>query len=226
MDLNGKIAIITGASRGLGKVLAKRLAAEGASVVMSSNDAAELEAAAKEAGGTAIPADVTDQEQVKKLAEEAVKRFGRIDIWINNAGVWMPYGPLTNLTSERAHKLMEVNFFGTMYGSQAALGQMRKQKSGAILNIISIRAKEPRAGCAAYAASKYAQNGFTQVLRHEAEPEGIKVIGIYPSRIQTDLFNEEKPADYDKFMTSAYVVDRILENLKKEVPENDVDIKQ
>ena len=226
MIIKDKVVVITGASRGLGRVLALAFAKEGARLVLSSRSVDELEKMRRELEAEFFPADVTKANEINELADFAVQKFGRIDVWINNAGIWMPHAPIEEMDWERVHNLVEVNLFGTVYGSKAALIQMKKQQSGTIINIISVSALQGRPRSSGYCASKYAADGFTKSLRLEAQPENIKVLAVYPGGMKTGIFDEEKPADYDKYMEPDFVAETIIGNLKKENPEEELIIRR
>ena len=119
---------------------------------------------------------------------------------------------------------MEVNFFGTLFGSQAAFSQMHKQKSGTIVNILSIRVKEPKPETAGYAASKAAATAMTNTLRIEAEPYGVHIIGVFPSRMKTNLFGEHTHLqhNYHDHMEPVDVAKMIIENVKKDRPDDEM----
>ena len=219
MELKNKVIVITGASKGLGKNLSQAFVAHGATVVMSGREQVSLEAAATAMEATAIAADVTKPEQVSNVAAEVIKKFGRIDIWINNAGIWFAHEPIEEIDWRRAHELFEVNFFGLVYGSQEAMLQMRKQGGGTIVNILSSSALDGRPLSSAYCASKFAADGFTKTLRYETEHDSITVIGVYPGGIKTELFHSNVPQDYDAYMEPHDVVSKIIGNLLQEKPE-------
>ncbi len=219
IDLTNKVIVITGASRGLGAVLAEVLSKSGARVTITARNAAELATVAKQTGAESIVADVTKEADMIRVAQTVMKKHGTLDIWINNAGVWMARSPVETADMNKAHELIEVNLFGTVYGTRAALGIMNKTRQGMIVNIVSTAALLPRPDSAMYSASKFAARGFTDSLRAEVAPRGITVIGIYPGGIKTHLFDEAKPADYDSFMDPYDVALRIVENLTKREPE-------
>lgn len=221
MDLKDKVVVITGASRGLGRAIAETLSEEGCELVVSSRSKERLEGLASKIKVYAVEADVRKESDVVNLAAEAVKKFGRIDIWINNAGIWIPHDLVEDIDWARAHDMMEVNFFGTAYGSKAALRYMKQQKSGMIINILSTSALKGNPKSSAYAASKYAQRGFTDALRDEVRENGITVISVYPGGMKTILFNEQLPEDYDKYMEPTSVARKIVANLKSEKPEEE-----
>ncbi len=225
MTIKDKVVVITGASRGLGKALAALFANEGAKLVLSSRPGKELEKAGRELGVETFPADVTKEDEIVKLADFALEKFGRIDIWINNAGIWMPHALIEEMDWKKVHELVEVNLFGTVYGSKAALIQMKKQQTGVIINIISVSALEGRPGSSGYCASKYAAVGFTKSLRLEVKQDNIKVLAIYPDKMKTNLFDEKKPENYGGFMSPEFVAENLLKNLKKDSPEEELIIR-
>jgi NAD(P)-dependent dehydrogenase (short-subunit alcohol dehydrogenase family) len=222
MDFQDKVIVITGASRGLGLALSSFLAKEGAKLILSSRAGEDLEKAGRELNAEIFPADVTKEDEIKKLADFAVQKFGRIDVWVNNAGIWIPHTSIENMDLKRVHDMIEVNLFGTIYGSKAALIQMKKQGSGTIINILSTSALEGRPGSSGYCASKWAAVGFTKSLRLEVESAGIKVLAIYPGGMKTNLFDEEKSKNYESYMEPDFVAGKIIENLKKESPEEEL----
>jgi NADP-dependent 3-hydroxy acid dehydrogenase YdfG len=216
--MKDKIVVITGASRGLGKTLAEMLREKGARLVIGARNKEELDALAKKIDALPVVMDVTKEKDVQKLSLKAVKKFGRIDIWINNAGVWPPKAPLENVDMKLAHQVFEVNFFGPAYGSRAALIQMKKQGSGTIVNIISTAALLPRPEQTIYAASKHATKGFTDSLRDEVKNTPLKIIAIYPGGFQSHLFDKAKPLNFNEYMTTEEVAEKIIGNLLKAEP--------
>ncbi|TSC68443.1 MAG: short-chain dehydrogenase/reductase [Parcubacteria group bacterium Gr01-1014_56] len=224
MKLSGAVVVITGASRGLGKCLANELKAQGAKVVVGDLESEDLRTTLAELEAPGLHCDVTERAHVEALAQEAIKHYGRIDIWINNAGIWMPYGPVEELDFKRARALMEVNYFGLAHGTVEALKHMRKKGQGVIVNMISVRGLEGKGLAAGYSASKFAAEGFTQAVRAEVAGSGVSVIGIYPYRMKTGLFGENKHADYDSSMEPEEVATIIIENLKEADPAEHVEI--
>ena len=220
MRLKDSIVVITGAAHGLGRALAVACASAGAKIVMSDFDDMALSKTADELSVLSVPADVTKEEDVHSLAKKTLDHFGRIDIWINNAGIGIPHTKFEDLSMADLHKLMDVNFFGLAYGSQVAYKQMLTQKSGAIINIVSVRALDEflKQGTTAYGASKSAAHGFTNILRLEAEGNGIFVGGVYHTRTKTNFHNTQKPEDYDTFMEPSFVADAIVHNILQNSP--------
>ncbi len=226
MELKDKVVVITGSSSGLGKTLAQKFIETDSRVVISSRNSEDLEDVSKELGVTKFVADVTKEEDIKNLAEFAVLKFGRIDIWVNNAGIWIPHDTFENMDLKRVHDMVEVNLFGTIYGSKYAYLQMKKQQQGVIVNIISTSALTGRAGSSGYCASKYAATGFTKSIQLETSGTGIKIIAVYPGGMQTHLFDEKLPKDIDDYMEPSDVADKIIDNLKKPEPELEMIIKK
>ena len=224
MELKNAAVVLTGGARGLGAALARELTHRGAHVLISDIDSTDLTDLGVELDSPTMHCNVTDREQVEALGRAAIDEWGAIDIWINNAGIWMPYAPAENIDFGRAHQLIEVNYFGLAYGMLEAIKHMRERKSGVILNTISVRALKGKALGAAYSASKFAAEGFTQSVRDEVKESDIRVIGVYPYRIKTGLFGENKHEDYDQSMEPADVAKIIVDNLAKREPAEHVEI--
>jgi len=226
MDLKNKVVIITGSTKGLGKALACAFLNEHAKVVINARDKKGLEEVSKEIGAIGYAGDVTKESDMKKLADFAVKKFGKLDIWINNAGIWLPHKPIEKTDWKRAHNLMEVNLFGTVYGAKSALAQMRKQDFGCIINIISTSGLDGKINETAYCSSKFAVRGFTESLMKEVDGNRIKILGVYPGGMQTNLFDEKKPKNYKEFMDPNFVAQKIIQNLKLAKPKDKLIIKR
>ena len=222
MDIKDKAVVITGGSSGLGKALAEVFKNAGGQVLICSNNQAELNQTAQELGVEGVVCDITDPEEVKKLAEETAKKFGRIDIWINNAGVGNHHTAIEDQEPARVHQMMEVNFFGMMYGCQDAFRVMRNQKSGTIINVVSVRAMKAHPLSAGYSATKWAARGFAEALRVAGETEDISVINVYPTGMKTEFFNKNKPEDYGNFLEPKDVATQILKNLELDNPQDDL----
>lgn len=221
MEPSSPVVVITGAGRGLGKALADGYAARQAKLVLADVRQEEVAAVASALQAVPVVVDVTDEGRMEHLAQTALEHFGRIDCWINNAGIWMPHAPIEEQEVKRMRDLLEVNFFGTLYGSRAAYVRMRKH-GGTIINILSIRVLEPKIGTTGYAASKAAATAMTKTLRMEAAAYGIRVFGVYPARIHTQLFEEKMPESFDDHMDPAHVAERIIVNAESSNPELDL----
>ncbi len=213
--MNTEVVVITGGSKGLGRALAKEFISKEWRVIICAKDTGEIEAVAEELGATPFAADVTRETDIKALADFAVSTFGRIDIWINNAGVWLPHAPVEELDIDRVKKIFEVNVFGSMSGSKYALIQMRKQGVGTIVNIVSTSGLTGHPGSSGYAASKWALRGFTESLRAECRGTDVRIISVYPSYMKTSLFDESLPQDIDTYLSPESVAREIVENLDR-----------
>lgn len=192
-DLRNQVVVITGASSGIGRAAAQAFARAGARLVLAARSEAALAVAAREcaeAGGEAIPApcDVTDAEQVLHLAETARQRFGRIDVWVNDAGVHL-LGRLDEVPLEDLRQVIDVNLMGTVHGCRAALPVFRAQGAGVLINIASIAGTVGQPYAGAYVASKWAVRGLSEALRMEVmDQPGIHVCTVLPPSIDTPLF--------------------------------------
>jgi glucose 1-dehydrogenase len=218
MNLKEKVVVITGSSKGLGKALAKAFLNEGSKVVINSRDRSELKEAVEEMGVLGICADVTNEDELTYLLEETVKELGNVDIWINNAGIWIPKTSVEKLNMLLVQKMFDVNVIGTINGCRVALRFMKKKGSGTIVNIISDSAlKLSKVSASVYSASKCAISGFTKSVREENS--NIPMLSIYPGAMKTEIFGKNKPENYKDFMDPEYVARKVIDNLKKESPE-------
>jgi short-subunit dehydrogenase len=196
--ISEQVVVITGASSGIGRETAVRLGERGASVVLAARNETALGEAAKEVerlGGKAqiVVTDVAEWDQVERLAREAVNRFGRIDTWVNNAGV-NEYATVEEMTIEEIERIIRVNLMGEIHGMKAAVPNMKRQGQGTIINVASILAQRSVPLHAAYGAAKHGIAGFTETLRLELEHEksGITVTLVMPTYINTPLFRHSR----------------------------------
>jgi NADP-dependent 3-hydroxy acid dehydrogenase YdfG len=192
-NIVGKVVVITGASSGLGEATARHLAAEGASVVLGARRTDRIQSLAAELTGKgskalALATDVTHPDQVKRLVDAAVEKFGRIDVMLNNAGL-MPLAPLERLNIDDWNRAIDVNIKGVLYGIAAALPYMKQQKSGHIINVSSVAGHKVRPGNAVYAATKHAVRALSEGLRMEVKPYNIRITVISPGAVATELVN-------------------------------------
>jgi short-subunit dehydrogenase len=187
-----KVIVITGASSGIGRATALALAKKGAHVVLAARREDPLDELAQscEALGVralVVPTDVSEAAAVRALATQAVHAFGRIDGWVNNAGVYL-VGSLEETPDDAFRQVMETNFFGTVYGARAALAQFRHQGRGTLINVSSVFGSTAAPYVSAYAASKFAVRGFSASIRQEFEGTGIHVCTILPAAVDTPLW--------------------------------------
>jgi 3-oxoacyl-[acyl-carrier protein] reductase len=185
MNMLGKIALITGATRGIGKAIALKLKAEGATVVVTGRNE-ELLAAWEREGALAKAADVTNVEQVEALVAEIVKRLGRIDVVVNNAGVTQD-GLLMRMRDDDWQKVIDTNLTGVFNVCRSAIRPMLKQRQGSIVNISSVIGVTGNAGQTNYAASKAGVIGFSKALAKEVASRNILVNVVAPGYIDTDM---------------------------------------
>lgn len=191
--LRGQVVVITGASSGLGRATAVCFAARGCAVVLAARRREELEETARmcrDAGGAAhvVVTDVTLEDQVAGLCQAALSRFGRIDVWINNAGVSL-FAPLEQAPFEEHRRVLETNLYGAMYAARAVVPVFVRQKRGVMINVGSILSKVGQPFVPSYAISKFALRGLTEVLRVElADEPDIHVCSILPYAIDTQHF--------------------------------------
>lgn len=187
----GRVVAITGASSGIGRATAVRLARDGAAIVACARRADRLERLGRDigaAGGQAltIVADVTHEADMNGLVARAVERFGRLDVMVCNAGFAI-YGAIDNITPAQMHKLVDINYFGTYYATRAALPVFRRQGTGHIVMVSSIVGKRGVPFMGAYSATKFAQVGLAECLRSEVQGSGIHVSVVYPVSTTTEF---------------------------------------
>ncbi|MBA7615175.1 3-oxoacyl-[acyl-carrier-protein] reductase FabG [subsurface metagenome] len=208
-SVDGKVAIVTGSGRGIGKAIALTLAEAGADTILVARTKEQIDATAEEIRKMgrkvlSLPTDVTEQDQVRKVVDETVAHFGRIDILCNNAGIYMNK-PIINvpgeklrgqagyeageevLTLEDWHKVIKTNLTSAFLFAQAVGPHMMKQKKGKVINTSSTAADEGLPGLAAYSASKAGLSTFTRCLASEWGPFNINVNAVAPGMIRTDM---------------------------------------
>jgi NAD(P)-dependent dehydrogenase (short-subunit alcohol dehydrogenase family) len=233
-----KAVVITGGSRGLGLLLARRLAAEGARLTILARDASELEDARRELAECGaevlfLPCDVRDQQQVEEAISKAAGRYGRIDVLINNAGV-IQVGPLEHMTLADFEDAMAVHFRGPLHTMWAAIPYMRRQGEGRIVNIASIGGLVAVPHLAPYSASKFALVGLSDALRAELAKNNIQITTVCPGLMRTGsppnaLFKGRHREEYTLFtilgtqrfssMDAGHAADQILDACRHGDPE-------
>jgi len=190
MDLSGKVAVVTGASMGIGEAIAKLFVQKGAHVVFLSRDTGRAEAARARAGHTdrsiALSCDIRNREEIDKVINLTVHSFHRIDIWVNNAGKGiMDASNQADMSSVR--DVFNLNFFGALESMQAVIPVMKQQGSGTIINISSVAGHIPLPFHGVYSATKFAMNAFGKAARVELKSDGIHVMTVCPGYVRTDF---------------------------------------
>jgi NADP-dependent 3-hydroxy acid dehydrogenase YdfG len=213
--LNGSVVVLTGASSGIGRVAARLFAKERARLVLASRSAPALEEVERlcvELGteALAVPTDVRDEAQVLALRDAAVERFGRIDVWVNDAASYL-LGTMEEVPSEVVREILETNVMGYVHGTKAALGQFRKQGRGTLISVGSVAGKTPYAKASAYCASKHAIHAMNAALRQELVGTRIRACVVAPASVDTPLFDHA--ANYTgleiKVMPPIYSAERV-----------------
>lgn len=192
--LQDKVAVITGGSRGLGFAIAQTYAHAGAKIVIASRSAQSVNEAVdslREAGypATGLACDVADIAQVDALAAHAVETFGRIDIWVNNAGLSAPYGPTAHVPSDHFLHVIQTNIIGTYNGSVVAMRLFTAQKSGKLINVLGRGDKGSISLQNAYSSSKVWVRNFTKALAQEYRHSGVDVFGFNPGLVKTEMLS-------------------------------------
>lgn len=196
-----KIALVTGASRGIGRAISVSLAAAGSHVVAVARNARQLDELVAEisaAGGaaTALPADLAEESQLREVFQSIDRRFSRLDVLVNNAGLGV-FGPLAEYPTSDLDRLLAVNLRAPFLCCREALQRMIPQKSGYIINIASVVGFKGYVHQAAYTATKHGVMGLTKVLAAEAQPHGIRSSVILPGGVDTDMVGDARP-DLDR----------------------------
>lgn len=195
MDINDQVVVITGAGKGLGHELALQLAKEKVKLALISrteSDLKKLSSDIKRLGNECeyFVCDVSDERKVKETVEKIIKSFNKIDILINNAGIWWE-GPVDEIPEGKSKELFDTVSLGTIYFTNSVLPYMRKQNGGQIFNVISqagIETPGENGQYAEYTAAKFAITGFTKSVEEELKDTNIKVIGFYPGGMNTEIF--------------------------------------
>lgn len=209
LSLDGQVAIITGASRGIGRAISVTFARAGASVVLAARTESDLTHVAQEirkrrpdSQTMALRVDVADERDVERMIEQALERFGRVDILVNNAGVWA-FKSVQETSVAEWDRMMETNLRGVFLCAKAVLRPMIQQQSGQIINISSAAGKRGYGNMAAYCASKFGVTGFTEALAEEVQPHNIRVVAICPGAVANSRYEHDpRPADELKMLST------------------------
>ncbi len=197
--LKGKVAVITGGGRGIGRSVALVFAQEGANLVLASRTPDEIDGVCEEVNSLgvqciAVPTDITIKSEVENLMARAIRTFGQVDILVNNAGVAI-HNPIESIREEDWDLTMAVNLKGVFLCTQAVFQLMCDKGSGYILNISSVSGKMGHRNGGAYCASKFAVNGFTETIAAEGKQFGVKAAVVCPGPVDTRMRRENHPDD-------------------------------
>ena len=196
MNLNGKIAIVTGGSKGIGRAIAEALRRNGVHVCISARHQSEIDQAVAELAtigegrAVGITCDVRNHEQVKALLDHSVSELGGVDILVNNAGIGI-FETVAEMSPEDFRAILETNLFGVFYCCHEAIPRMKQRGGGYIINISSLAGANAHPRMAAYNASKFGLNGFSEALMQEVRHDGIKVSYIMPGSVNTEFGGDE-----------------------------------
>lgn len=207
-SLAGKIAVVTGATKGIGRAIAESLVSAGAKVIITARHENEIEeTVAKLGNAEGYVCDVRDYDQVKSFFAE----IGGVDILVNNAGIGI-FAPVESTSVEDFRAVLETNIFGVFYCCHEAIPLMKKRGGGYIINISSLAGANPHANMAAYNASKFGLNGFSEALMQEVRHDGIKVSYIMPGSVNTE-FGGDEPGDEKSWQLQPDDIARVVLNL-------------
>ena len=213
MNLNNKTAIVTGGTKGIGRAIAEELRREGISVCIAARNQSEIDQAVSKLGDntTGFICDVRDHDQVRALVEYTVKEFGGLDILVNNAGIGI-FETVEETSPEDFRAVLETNLFGVFYCCHEAIPQMKKRGGGYIINISSLAGANPHPRMAAYNASKFALNGFSEALMQEVRHDNIKVSYIMPGSVNTE-FGGDSTSDEKSWQLTPQDIARVVIDL-------------
>jgi len=217
MSLEKKVAIITGGTRGIGRAIAESLAASGATVCLTARRQAEIDEMCSRLSrthgdrATGFACDVRDYEQVKALFASVEKELGGLDILINNAGVGL-FQPVEQMSPEDFRRILETNLFGVFYCCHEAIPRLKRRGGGYIINISSLAGANPHPQMAAYNASKFGLNGFSEALMQEVRHDGIKVSYVMPGSVNTE-FGGDEPSDAKSWQLQPPDIARVVMDL-------------
>jgi len=190
MEIEGKVVVVTGASMGIGEAIAKAFVDRGAKVVLLSREAERAEAARSRIGNSdktlALACDVRQHGEIDRVVTSTIQHFGRIDVWVNNAGHGL-IDSVAKMDLSACRDLFETNLFGTLAGMQAVIPTMKQQGSGTIINISSVAGHVPLAYSGAYSGSKFAMNAMGKAARIELRKRNINVLTVCPGYVQTNF---------------------------------------
>ena len=221
--MSNKVALITGASQGIGQAIAKKLSSLGYQLTLFSRSEEKLEKVASEISTEVLiqAGDVSKPEDAEHAIETTISRFGKIDALINNAGMSGYAGPLENAPLENINQVIDINLKGAMYMMKYALPKMYQNKSGTILNVNSVVGKVVYPHWSVYEASKHGLRAVTQAVADEAREHNVRVLGIYPGTVETKIWDDiQMPMelDFSKMLRAEDIADAASYLL--ELPQN------
>jgi len=217
MNLNGKVAIVTGSTKGIGRTIAESLVREGMNVCVSARSEEEVERAVSDLGDagegrvTGVMCNVRDYDEVKSLFEHTVAEFGGVDVLVNNAGIGL-FKSVEETTPEDFRAVLETNLNSVFYCCHEAIPLLRTRGGGYIINISSLAGANPHPRMAAYNASKFALNGFSEALMQEVRHDRIKVSYIMPGSVNT-YFGGDVPSEEQSWQLQPADVARVVLDL-------------
>ncbi|MBI2232325.1 MAG: SDR family oxidoreductase [Candidatus Aenigmarchaeota archaeon] len=220
MNLEGKVVAITGAYKGLGAALAEQFAVKGCRLVLGGRNKEKLLEFSKKLSAVPVVMDVRKWGDCENFVNEAVKHFGKIDIAINNAGVW-DIASFDEMTEQQIKDMTETNLYGVMFCSKFEAMQMSSQGRGLIINIGSTAGIDFKSSHLAYGASKHAVVGFTGALNEELkgkQSENLRALCFCPGGIKTDLFRPKPERVREDFMESEFAASYLIEQIENDNP--------
>lgn len=212
-SLHGRVAVVTGGGRGIGRALCRALAAEGAKVAIGDVDAAAAEDAASELGGLGLRVDVTDRPGFTAFLDEVERRLGPIDVIVNNAGI-MPVARLEDEDERSITRQLEINLHAVIHGTREAVRRMRPRGRGHIVNIASIAGRSGVSHLSTYCATKHGVVGLSEAMRTELRGSGVEISVVMPGLVSTELTAGTKPYRGFKLQTPEQVAAAIVAALK------------
>jgi 3-oxoacyl-[acyl-carrier protein] reductase len=217
MDQSGKVAVVTGGTRGIGRAIAKSLVSAGARVAITARDEQELSNTVSQlnqigpGAAAAYVCDVRDYEQVKSVFANIARDFGGVDILVNNAGIGI-FKSVESTTADEFRAVLETNVFGVFYCCHETIPLMKRRGGGYIINISSLAGTNAHPEMAAYNASKFGLNGFSEALMQEVRHDGIKVSYIMPGSVNTE-FGGDEPSDQKSWQLQPTDIARVVMDL-------------
>jgi NADP-dependent 3-hydroxy acid dehydrogenase YdfG len=213
IDLSGQVVAVTGASSGIGEATALACARAGAAVALAARRADRIDELARRIvadGGRAIavPTDVGEEDQARAFVERTHAELGRLDVLVNNAGV-MLLGAIENAPTEEWREMIHVNLFGVLYCTHAALPLMHAQGAGHIVNVSSVAGRFARAGSGVYNLTKFGVGAFSEALRQEVAPIGLRITLIEPGAVATELAGHNRPEVLEQISRTFSGVERL-----------------